>query len=191
MNKFLKKNIKKIIVICLIMLLLSNKMYENFTTVQALDAVKATEKKVNEMVSKVDGSHVRFPKKVVLDKGLAMGSLKMAPGNWLDYGIEVPAGKKVGIHAPGNGTMELHVDNTIKTSHIYTDKLTVNGLKIKNPKKGATEIKIHDGYWGGWTDMKTCPDNTYVCGLKARVESPGGDDTAMNGIHMKCCKFNP
>ena len=191
MNKFLKKNIKKIIIICLIFLILSKKVSENFTTTQALDAVKSTETKVNSIISEVDTDSVTFGKKVVLNKGLEMGSLKMAPGNWLDYGIEVPAGKKVGIHAPGNDTMELHVDNTIKTSNIYTDKLTVNGLKINNPTKGATEMKIHDGYWGSWTDMKTCPDNTYVCGLKARVESPGGDDTAMNGIHMKCCKFNP
>jgi len=130
-KNFLKKNYKKIIVVCLIMLLLSNKMYEKFSTTQALDAVKSTEKKVNEMVSKVDRSHVRFPKKVVLDKGLAMGALKMAPGNWLDYGIEVPAGKKVGIHAPGNGTMELHVDNKLHTGEIHAaSKICIGGACI-------------------------------------------------------------
>ena len=47
---FLIKNIKLIIVISLIILLLSNKVSENFTNAQALDAVKATEKKVNDMV---------------------------------------------------------------------------------------------------------------------------------------------
>jgi hypothetical protein len=50
-KKFFKKNYKKIIVISLIILLLSNKMYENFSTTQALDAVKSTEKKVNNMVA--------------------------------------------------------------------------------------------------------------------------------------------
>lgn len=132
MNKFLKKNYKKILIVCLILLLLSNNMYENFTTTQALDAVKSTEKKVNDIVSKVDGTHVRFNKNVYLDKGLAMGSLKMAPGNWLDYGIEVPAGKKLGIHAPGNGTMELHVDNKVQTQKLQADELCLGNKCINS-----------------------------------------------------------
>jgi hypothetical protein len=140
-EKILKENFKLILIICLSLILLINET-ENFTTTQALDAVIATEKKVNEMVSKVDGSHVRFPKKVVLDKGLAMGSLKMAPGNWLDYGIEVPAGKKVGIHAPGNGTMELHVDNTIKTAKICLGGTCIDENDLQMMKSG----RIIGGY---------------------------------------------
>jgi hypothetical protein len=64
MNKILKKNYKKIIVICLIMLLLSNKMYENFTTTQALDAVIATEKKVNDIFHQVDANWVKTNKNI-------------------------------------------------------------------------------------------------------------------------------
>ena len=149
MNKFLKKNYKKIIVICLIMLLLSNKMYEKFTNAQALDAVKSTEQKVNEMVSKIDGTHVRFPKKVVLDKGLAMGSLKMAPGNWLDYGIEVPAGKKLGIHAPGNGTMELHVDNTIKAQKLCLGNKCITEKDLSKLVDGFQLETLNHGHHSG------------------------------------------
>ena len=132
-EKILKKNIKLILIICLCLFLLIDET-ENFTTTQALDAVQATEKKVNSLITSYDGTHVKFGKKVILDKGLVMGSLKMAPGNWLDYGIEVPAGKKVGFHAPGNDTMELHVDNTIKTANICLGKTCIDEGDLKKMK---------------------------------------------------------
>ena len=69
------------------------------------------------MVSKVDGSHVRFPKKVVLYKGLAMGSLKMAPGNWLDYGIEIPANS---YPIGGLGSAELAPTISVVTRGVET-----------------------------------------------------------------------
>jgi hypothetical protein len=157
-ENYLKKNYKFVIIICLFLFLVLGNNKEDFTTTQALDAVKSTEKKVNEMVSKVDGSHVRFPKKVVLDKGLAMGSLKMAPGNWLDYGIEVPANKKLGIHAPGAGTMELHVDHKIVTGHLQLGKTSINEDDLKKMKSqrmmggfaidgGGSTFMLAEGGW--------------------------------------------
>ena len=68
--KNLKKNYKKIIVVCLIMLLLSNKMYENFTTTQALDAVKSTEKKVNGMFYAVDQNWNKANKGIYSQKSI-------------------------------------------------------------------------------------------------------------------------
>jgi hypothetical protein len=127
------------------MLLFSNKMYENFSTTDALNAVASTEKKVNEMVSTVDGSHVRFPKKIVLDKGLAMGSLKMAPGNWLDYGIEVPANKKLGIHAPGAASMELHVDGKINGHQINGHDINGNRFCIDGVCINKTHLEMLTG----------------------------------------------
>ena len=55
------------------MLLLSNKMYENFTTTQALDAVKATENKVNDIFSKIDTKKVTMNKHLHLDNILSLG----------------------------------------------------------------------------------------------------------------------
>jgi hypothetical protein len=69
-KKFFKKNYKKIIVVCLIMLLLSNKMYENFTTTQALDAVKSTEVKVNDVYYSIDKDWVRTKKAIYSAKGI-------------------------------------------------------------------------------------------------------------------------
>jgi hypothetical protein len=48
--------------------------------------------------------------------------------------------------------------------------------------------------WGNWLGMAVCPIGTYVCGLRDRFENAigtGGDDTAMNGIRMKCCNRVP
>ena len=63
-----KKNYKKIIIVCLIMLILSYKISENFTTAQALDAVKSTEKKVNDMFHSVDGKYLKTNKEIKTEK---------------------------------------------------------------------------------------------------------------------------
>jgi hypothetical protein len=68
MVKFLKKNYKKIIIICLIFLILSKKVSENFTTTQALDAVKSTEKKVNDVYYSIDKDWVRTKKGIYSTK---------------------------------------------------------------------------------------------------------------------------
>jgi hypothetical protein len=58
MKKFLKKNYKKIIIVCLIMILLSKKMYENFD----LDVVKAIETKFNNVFTKLEDDEVTIDK---------------------------------------------------------------------------------------------------------------------------------
>jgi len=119
-ENYLKKNYKFIIIICLFLFLIMDDK-ENFSTTDALNAVKSTEQKVNGIVSKVDGTHVKFSKQVHLDKGLKSGSMIFGPksaSGWKDYGISVPGGKHFGIHAPGSGTTVLHVDNQINTHKI-------------------------------------------------------------------------
>ena len=74
LKNFLKKNYKKIIVACLIFCLVSNKAYEKFTVSEALDGMKATEKKVNDAFSKVDKDNVSFDKNVSMNKQLHMGN---------------------------------------------------------------------------------------------------------------------
>ena len=47
--------------------------------------------------------------------------------------------------------------------------------------------------WGIWHEATYCPNNYYVCGLQQKVEPKQGggsnDDTALNGVALKCCKF--
>lgn len=66
LKNFLKKNYKKIIVACLIFCLVSNKAYEKFTVTEALDGMKATEKKVNDMVINAAANHIDLKSKIRL-----------------------------------------------------------------------------------------------------------------------------
>ena len=47
------------------------------------------------------------------------------------------------------------------------------------------------GTWGTEGSMVACPDGTAVCGLSIRVEDlqADGDDSAMNGLALHCCKL--
>ncbi len=58
-----------------------------------------------------------------------------------------------------------------------------NGDKTKNVAGGRS--------WGSWQSWTNCDEGFYVCGLQQRVESSqgSGDDTAVNDIAIRCCKF--
>jgi len=59
------------------------------------------------------------------------------------------------------------------------------------PRIEAGQLEPTTGHWGGWGGMHKCPNNQYVCGGQGRIEGDqgGGDDTMMNGMRLKCCKF--
>lgn len=61
--------------------------------------------------------------------------------------------------------------------------------EMKTCKKsvGATTIRpfAHTG-WGGWGSWKYCPNGHYVRAIQLRIESPDGDDTALNAIRLTC-----
>ena len=40
--------------------------------------------------------------------------------------------------------------------------------------------------WGSWS-TKYCGHGTRICGIQTRVQNPGYDDTALNGIRFTCC----
>ena len=64
--------------------------------------------------------------------------------------------------------------------------------KLKStPNKAVEEIVSHDGFWGDWKSVAMCPVGQYVCGFRSRIEKKqkDGDDTAMNGVRLKCCSF--
>ena len=198
LKKILKKNYKKIIVVCLIMLLFSNKMYENFTTAQALDAVKSTETKVNNIFSKVDEDNVSLSKVLSMnDKAIRLrGS---GDGNHTIFfnkdieGPEIKGYNGISLATSNGGAKRVVEIKKDQVTHNAKNKFN-KGFEIHDPKKGASTTTVDNGYWGDWKGMKICPDNTYVCGLEARLDKkwPGtSEGTAMNGIKMKCCKFNP
>ena len=131
MEKFLKKNYKKIIIICLIMLILSNKMYENFTAAQALDGVKSTEKKVNDMFYKVDKDWISTNKNIYSSKEIKSNVA-------VKVGTITLAKKDNKIWAPN-----MQVDNLRVKKNLHTDgdvkgkRLCIGGTCI-----GETQLKV-------------------------------------------------
>ena len=83
-EKYLKKNYKFVIIICLFLFLVSSSNKENFTTIQALDAVKSTEQKVNDMVSQVDANKVTMEKQLHLDNHLSLQEKQIRVKNAAD-----------------------------------------------------------------------------------------------------------
>jgi len=145
-EKIIKKNYKKIIVVCLVMLLLSNKMYEKFTTVQALDAVKSTETKVNNMILNAGPNHIDLKSKIRLsgkwssypdgaDKHKSeiandVGSYKklMIVGNKSAGGV-----RKVGVwdHLQVHGSQNIDSNLAVGGNTAIGGNLTVNGINNK------------------------------------------------------------
>jgi hypothetical protein len=91
MKKFLKNNYKKIIIVCLIMILLSKKIYENFDLGDTLNAVKAMETKFNNVFTKLEDQEVTIDKKLKVKELDTKGDINSA-GNIDSVGkIETPA----------------------------------------------------------------------------------------------------
>ena len=51
---------------------------------------------------------------------------------------------------------------------------------------------IWKGDWGSWDSMKYCPKYQYMVSMLVRMEpnQRGGDDTALNGLKIKCANLN-
>lgn len=46
--------------------------------------------------------------------------------------------------------------------------------------------------WGTWTSFAACPEHSAICGIAVKLEDHllgDGDDTAMNGMRLRCCRL--
>ena len=80
----------------------------------------------------------------------------------------------------------------------------VNGFQIKAEKPGGDDtaansinmqceenflmLSSYKGEWGTWSDVKTCQNKTFVCGMSVQVEpNSASDKTALNNVNFFCC----
>jgi len=97
-ENYLKKNYKFIIIICLFLfLIMDNK--ENFTTAQALDGVKETEKKVNDIFYSIDKDWVRSKKGIYSQKEIKSVGNIMSAGDVKSGNGKVNIGKNGTVYA--------------------------------------------------------------------------------------------
>ena len=114
-EKILKKNIKLILIICLCLSLLIDET-ENFTTTQALDAVKATEKKVNDVYYSIDKEWMRS------NKGIFSKRELKTDGNIFGRNLNATQGIKAATDVVGK--------NIKATDGIHGNKLCLGGSCI-------------------------------------------------------------
>ena len=190
-EKILKKNYKKIIVVCLVMLLLSNKMYEKFTTTQALDAVKSTEKKVNNMIINAGANHIDLKSKIRLS------------GKWSSYpddkGVKDQAeisndrGTYKALMIAGNKSggdvrrIQLYDDVKVGRNLAVGGKLTVNGINNKY-KKSYWKNGVHNEHGNSgihYLDRfsEQCPNGEFMSGIQWKRH---GKNTEMR---LQCSKI--
>jgi hypothetical protein len=132
---FLKKNFKKIIIICLIFLILSKKVSENFTTTQALDAVKSTEKKVNDVYYSIDANWVKSKKSIYSQNGLkAEGQIISGKGDIIAASGNVNAAGNVNAEGNINTKKEFCIGGTCINENVLK-KLNTGEHDLHRPKK--------------------------------------------------------
>ncbi|KAH3729289.1 vitelline membrane outer layer protein 1 homolog [Dreissena polymorpha] len=64
----------------------------------------------------------------------------------------------------------------------------VGGSLVPHEDRSVVDL-LHvcdGGRWGEWHSPKFCPQSTYAIGYYIQVETPDGDDTALNNIMLMC-----
>jgi hypothetical protein len=195
-KKFLKKNYKKIIVVCLILLLFSNKMYENFSTTDALNAVASTEIKVNNMATKVGADYTDFKSGIRLSKNWMSGAtatnseISNDTGSYkklMIIGNKSSGTRKVGIW----DHLDVHGNQDITGSLNVSGTATVNSLKVPVHHKWIdSPFKAHAGKLE-YLDTQNieCPSGEYVSGIRWRNGANFGKGRSLS-TSVKCTRFN-
>jgi hypothetical protein len=181
-EKFLKKNYKKIIIVCLIMLLLSNKMYENFSNTDALNAVVSTEKKVNDIFYNVDNDWARSKKGLYSQKEIKSKTIRstedVVAGRNMTAEVNVNAragdvNAKKNVNANGN----VNADGNVKGKKLCIGKTCIDEKHLQ-VLTGAKWFSI-----AGGRDGHTSNNRLTHSSSQAKF-STGGDN------HMSAMKIH-
>jgi hypothetical protein len=78
----------------------------------------------------------------------------------------------------------------VESSQGSSDDTSVNGARF-SCTDGVAIAATNDGAWGAYLNSASCPSGEAVCGAQTVVEPPifAGDDTALNGFQLHCCRL--
>ena len=139
--------------------------------------------KVNGFRLKVEGSHT-FGDETALN-GI---QLSCADGTNSDD-IPGPWGSwRSWVHcSPGNHVTEFDMRSERDDGSTNWDKVAASNVRMRCSDRAVIDGRGES--WGSWEGYKSCPTNSYFCGVRAKIESGDGsnDDTALNRIEYQCC----
>jgi hypothetical protein len=177
-ENYFKKNYKFIIIICLFLVLIMTEEkkftpQEDFTPIQALDSVKSTEKKVNDIFSHIDANKATMKKQLHMNNNLSLEAKQIRLKNADDSnhvifynkgldGVEMKGWKGVSL-ATGEGGAKRVVEIKKDYMKINNAKFCIGGTcinetdlkKIKSGRVIGGYAYNGDGttyplYTGGW-----------------------------------------
>ena len=131
LKKFLKKNYKKIIFVFLIFCLVSNKAYEKFTVSEALDGMKLTEKKLNDMFYEVDASWNKSNKGIYGKKSIeAEGNIVSRKGN-VTAKVDVIADRNISASSNVNAKKDVNASGNVNAKKFCIGKTCIDENHLK------------------------------------------------------------
>jgi hypothetical protein len=126
----------------------------------------------------------------------ALNGIHLICGTLEDKGRVTPISSGTGSW--GNKTEERVCAN----GYVVGANLRIEGPQGSRDDTGAVdaEFRCENGDtlaasyrlgWGRWSDLKSCPSASAICGIKTKVESGlgRGDDTALNDAEFTCCSL--
>jgi len=75
----------------------------------------------------------------------------------------------------------------------FGDDTALNSLELQCCYKDTTittktSVRMAEGIEGNWdSSFSSCPSNQFVCGMQVRNEDTAADNTALNGVEVRCC----
>lgn len=155
-ENFLKNNYKIMIICVLVYLLMSNKS-ENFTVTEALDSMKATEKKVNDAFSKVDKNMVEMKKQLHMDNIFSLNGKAIRLKNSADANHAISYNKDIdGPEIKGHSKIKLTAKNGVFSSvSLSAPKLCVGATCINENDLKKMKSSRMIGGWAGNGDGST------------------------------------